>query len=78
MPRPSLTTPRKELEALGETLRNLIAQAYTLHNGRGTIRPDSELAASCAMGIITSALNRELAAEVHRLYNIQKTLHLGG
>ena len=64
------TNNTAELTALGETLRNLIAQADALPIGRGIIRPDSELAAAYAMGTITPARNRELASEVHRLYTI--------
>ena len=66
----AFTNNNAELTALGETLRNLIAQADTLRSGRGIIQPDSELAAACAMGTITPARNRELAAEVHCLYTI--------
>ena len=66
----AFTNNTTELAALGETLRNLIAQADTLLSGKGIIRPDSELAAACAMDTVTPARNRELAAEVHRLYTI--------
>ncbi len=66
----AFTNITAELTALGETLRNLLAQADTLPSGRGIIRPDSELAAPCAMGTITPARNRELAAKVYRLYTI--------
>ena len=66
----AFTNNTAKLTALGATPCNLIAQADTLPSGRGIIRPDSELAAACAMGTITPAHNRELAAEVHRLYTI--------
>ena len=66
----AFTNNTAELNALGGTLRNLIAQADTLPSGRGIIRPDSELGAACVMCTITLARNRELAAEVHRLYTI--------
>ena len=66
----AFTNNTAELTALGETLRNVIAQADTLPSGRGIIRPDSELTAACAMGTITPACNRKLAAEIHRLYTI--------
>ena len=59
--------------ALGEKLRNLIAQADTISSGRGIIRLDSELVAACAMVTITPARNREHAAEVHCLYTILST-----
>ena len=51
------TNNTAELSALGETLRNLIAQADTLPSGRDIIQPDSELAAACAMGTIKPAHN---------------------
>jgi hypothetical protein len=38
--------------------------------GRGIIQPESELAAACAVGAITPARSRKLAAEVHRLFTI--------
>ena len=66
----AFTNNTVELTALGKTLRNLIAQADTLPSRRDIIRPDSKLAAACAMGTITPARNRELAAKVHRLYTI--------
>jgi hypothetical protein len=66
----AFTNNTAELNALGETPRNLITQADTLSSGRGIIRPDSELAAACAMGTIIPAHNKELAAEAHRLYTI--------
>ena len=66
----AFTNNTTELTALGETLRNLIAQADTLPSGRGIIRPDRELAAACAMGAVTPSRNQELAAKVHRLYTI--------
>ena len=71
----AFTNNTAELTVLGETLRNrnLIAQADKLPSGRDTIRPDSELAAACAMGTITPAPNRELESEVHRLYTIHST-----
>ncbi len=72
MPRPSLTT-LAELNALGETLRNLIAQADTLLSSLGIIRPDSELTATSAMGTMTPARKKKLAAEVHRLYTVLST-----
>ena len=66
----AFTNNTAELTALGETLRNLIAQADTPPSGKGIIQPDSKLAATCTMGTITPPLNRKLAAEVHRLYTI--------
>ena len=66
----AFTNNTAELTALDETLRNLISLADTLPSSRGIIRPDSKLAAACVMGTVTPARNRELAAKVHRLYNI--------
>ena len=63
----AFTNNTAELIALGETLRNLIAQTDTLPSCRSIIRPDSELASASAMSTITPARNRELAVEVHRL-----------
>ena len=66
----AFTNNTAELTALSKTLCNLITQADTLPSGRGIIRHNSELAAACAMCIVTPARNRELVAEVHRLYTI--------